>query len=215
MDFVLEMLPFLLRGAVLTIEITFASMAFALVLGLLLAFGRLSRNRLVAAAAAAFIEIIRGTPLLVQLFILYYGLPQYGIRLPAFGAGVLGLGINYAAYLAEVYRAGILSIDRGQWEAGGALGLSRSGLMRYVILPQAFRVVLPPIGNYFISMLKDSSLVATISIVELLRAGQLRIAINFRAMDVYLLVAAIYFLMSYPCAVMLRRIEKRLSRGFG
>jgi polar amino acid transport system permease protein len=215
MDFALEMLPYLLRGAVLTVELTCLSMAFALVLGLLLAFGRLSRNRLLAGASTAFVEVIRGTPLLVQLFILYYGLPQYGIRLPAFAAGVLGLGINYGAYLAEVYRAGILSIDRGQWEAGSAIGLSRRGLMRYVILPQALRVVLPPIGNYFISMLKDSSLVATISIVELLRAGQLRIAINFRAMDVYLMVAAIYFLMSYPCALMLRRMERRLSRGFG
>ena len=121
--------------------------------------------------------------------------------------------MNYSAYLAEVYRAGILAIDKGQWEAGGSIGLSRTSLLRYIILPQAVRILLPPVGNYFISMLKDSALVSTISIIELMRAAQLRVAITFRAMDIYLLVALIYFLMSYPIALLIRYYERKASRG--
>jgi ectoine/hydroxyectoine ABC transporter permease protein EhuD len=210
--FVQDILPYLLEGAVSTLKLTFLSMALALSVGLVVALLRLSRNRAATFFSGAYVELIRGTPLLVQLFIIYYGLPQYGIRLDAFTAGVVGLSMNYSAYLAEVYRAGILSIDRGQWEAGQSIGLSRSALMRYIILPQAVKVVLPPIGNYFISMLKDSALVATISVVELMRAAQLRVAITFRAMDIYLLVALLYFLMSYPVSLAIRYLERRYPR---
>lgn len=213
MDFVAQILPYLLVGAMTTIELTILSMALALVAGLALALMRLSRSPLLRSLSGAYIEIIRGTPLLVQLFIIYYGLPQYGIRLEAFAAGVIGLSINYSAYLAEVYRAGILAIDKGQWEAGGSIGLSRAALLQHVIVPQAARIVLPPVGNYFISMLKDSALVSTISIVELMRAAQLRVAITFRAMDIYLVTALIYLLMSYPCSVLIRYFERRVSRG--
>jgi ectoine/hydroxyectoine ABC transporter permease protein EhuD len=213
MDFVAQILPYLLVGAMTTIELTILSMALALVAGLALALMRLSRSPLLRSLSGAYIEIIRGTPLLVQLFIIYYGLPQYGIRLEAFTAGVIGLSINYSAYLAEVYRAGILAIDKGQWEAGGSIGLSRAALLQHVIIPQAARIVLPPVGNYFISMLKDSALVSTISIVELMRAAQLRVAITFRAMDIYLVTALIYLLMSYPCSVLIRYFERRVSRG--
>jgi polar amino acid transport system permease protein len=213
MDFVAQILPYLLVGAMTTIELTIVSMALALVAGLALALMRLSRSPLLRSLSGAYIEIIRGTPLLVQLFIIYYGLPQYGIRLEAFTAGVIGLSINYSAYLAEVYRAGILAIDKGQWEAGGSIGLSRAALLQHVIIPQAARIVLPPVGNYFISMLKDSALVSTISIVELMRAAQLRVAITFRAMDIYLVTALIYLLMSYPCSVLIRYFERRVSRG--
>jgi ectoine/hydroxyectoine ABC transporter permease protein EhuD len=214
MEFIGEILPYLLRGAITTVALTIVSMALALVGGLFVALMRLSRNVPLQWISGAYIEAIRGTPLLVQLFIIYYGLPQYGIRFDAFTAGVLGLSINYSAYLAEVYRSGILSVDRGQWEAGGSIGLSRGALLRYIILPQAVRIILPPIGNYFISMLKDSALVATIAVIELMRAAQLRVAITFRAMDIYLLVALIYFLMSYPCALLIRHMEKKLSRGY-
>jgi polar amino acid transport system permease protein len=214
MEFIGEILPYLLRGAITTVTLTIVSMALALVGGLFVALMRLSRNVPLQWISGAYIEAIRGTPLLVQLFIIYYGLPQYGIRFDAFTAGVLGLSINYSAYLAEVYRSGILSVDRGQWEAGGSIGLSRGALLRYIILPQAVRIILPPIGNYFISMLKDSALVATIAVIELMRAAQLRVAITFRAMDIYLLVALIYFLMSYPCALLIRHMEKKFSRGY-
>lgn len=213
MDFLAEILPYLLRGAVTTIQLTVVSMALALVAGLALALMRLSRSRPLRFLSGAYIEIIRGTPLLVQLFIIYYGLPQYGIRLEAFAAGVIGLSMNYSAYLAEVYRAGILAIDKGQWEAGGSVGLSRAALLQYIVIPQAARIVIPPIGNYFISMLKDLALVSTISIVELMRAAQLRVAITFRAMDIYLVAALIYFLMSYPCSVLIQYFERRASRG--
>ena len=214
MEFLSGILPYLVRGAVTTVLLTVVSMTLALAIGLVFALMRLSRSVPLQWISGAYIEALRGTPLLVQLFIIYYGLPQYGIRFDALTAGVIGLSMNYSAYLAEVYRSGILAVDRGQWEAGASVGLSRTKLLRYVVVPQAVRIILPPVGNYFISMLKDSALVATISVVELMRAAQLRVAITFRAMDIYLLVALIYFLMSYPCALLIRRIEKKLSRGY-
>lgn len=197
-----------------TVAISVVAMGLALVLGLVAAVGRLSRNRPLRFVSGLYVEVIRGTPLLVQLFIVYYGLPSYGIRLEPFTAGFLTLGIHYGAYLSEVYRAGIVSIDRGQWEAAASIGMTRPTVMREIILPQAIRVILPPIGNYFISMLKDSALTATITVTELLRAGQLRVAITFRAMDIYLLVAAIYLALSYPLSLLIRWLEKRSSRGF-
>jgi polar amino acid transport system permease protein len=208
-----EVMPYLLKGALVTIEISLLSMLLALVLGLITAVGRLSRMWLPRFLAGVYVEVVRGTPLLVQLFIVYYGLPSVGIMLDPFMAGFLTLGAHYGAYLSEVYRAGILAVDRGQWEAAASIGMSRTMIMREIILPQAFRTILPPIGNYFISMLKDSALVATISVTELLRAGQLRVAITFRAMDIYLMVAAMYLVMSYALSLLIRHLEKRSSQG--
>jgi His/Glu/Gln/Arg/opine family amino acid ABC transporter permease subunit len=206
-------MPYLLRGAVVTVEISLLSMALALVLGLVAALGRLSRLRPLRFLSTLYVELVRGTPLLVQLFIVYYGLPSVGIRLEPFLAGFLTLGAHYGAYLSEVYRAGILAVDRGQWEAAASVGMGRGMVMREVILPQAIRTILPPVGNYFISMLKDSALVATISVTELLRAGQLRVAITFRAMDIYLMVAAIYLVMSYALSLLIGYFERRSSQG--
>lgn len=208
-----SVIPFLLKGAVVTVQVSLLAMALALVLGLVAAIGRMSRSRLLRFTAGFYIEVIRGTPLLVQLFIVYYGLPSYGIRLDPFTAGFLTLGVHYGAYLSEVYRAGIEAIDRGQWEAAASIGMPRNMVLREIILPQAMRTVLPPIGNYFISMLKDSALVATISVAELLRSGQLRVAVTFRAMEIYLMVAAIYLAMSYPLSLLTRALERRMSRG--
>ena len=208
-----EVMPYLLRGAVVTVEISLLSMALALVLGLVAALGRLSRLRPLRFLSTLYVELVRGTPLLVQLFIVYYGLPSVGIRLEPFLAGFLTLGAHYGAYLSEVYRAGILAVDRGQWEAAASVGMGRGMVMREVILPQAIRTILPPVGNYFISMLKDSALVATISVTELLRAGQLRVAITFRAMDIYLMVAAIYLVMSYALSLLIGYFERRSSQG--
>jgi polar amino acid transport system permease protein len=206
-------MPYLLQGAVVTVQISLVSMALALVLGLFAALGRLSRSRFWRVLSGFYVEVVRGTPLLVQLFIVYYGLPNYGILLDPFTAGFLTLGVHYGAYLSEVYRAGILAVDRGQWEAAYSIGMSRATVMREIILPQAIRTILPPVGNYFISMLKDSALVATISVTELLRAGQLRVAITFRAMDIYLMVAAIYLAMSYVLSLLISALERRTSRG--
>lgn len=208
-----EVMPYLLRGAVVTVEISLLSMALALVLGLVAALGRLSRLRPLRFLSTLYVELVRGTPLLVQLFIVYYGLPSVGIRLEPFLAGFLTLGAHYGAYLSEVYRADILAVDRGQWEAAASVGMGRGMVMREVILPQAIRTILPPVGNYFISMLKDSALVATISVTELLRAGQLRVAITFRAMDIYLMVAAIYLVMSYALSLLIGYFERRSSQG--
>jgi His/Glu/Gln/Arg/opine family amino acid ABC transporter permease subunit len=212
-SFFWDVMPYLLRGAVVTLQISASSMVLALVLGLVTAIGRLSRSWILRALAKIYVEVVRGTPLLVQMFIVYYGLPSVGIRLEPFMAGFLTLGAHYGAYLSEVYRAGILSVDRGQWEAAASIGMGRSMLMREIILPQAARTILPPIGNYFISMLKDSALVATISVTELLRAGQLRVAITFRAMDIYLMVAAIYLAISYFLSLMIQILERKSSTG--
>ena len=206
-------MPYLLRGALVTVQISFFSMLLALVLGLVTAIGRLSRLWPVRVCAGIYLEVVRGTPLLVQLFIVYYGLPSLGVRLEPFMAGFLTLGVHYGAYLSEVYRAGILSVDRGQWEAATSIGMGRTMVMREIILPQAIRTILPPIGNYFISMLKDSALVATISVTELLRSGQLRVAITFRAMDIYLMVALIYLVISYALSLLIRALERRATRG--
>lgn len=208
-------MPYLLRGALVTLQISILSMLLALILGLVTAVGRLSRLWIARLIANVYVEIVRGTPLLVQMFIVYYGLPSVGVRLEPFMAGFLTLGIHYGAYLSEVYRAGILSVDRGQWEAAASIGMGKNMLMREIILPQAIRTILPPVGNYFISMLKDSALVATISVTELLRAGQLRVAITFRAMDIYLMVAAIYLIMSYVFSLTIRVLEHKTSRGTG
>lgn len=208
-----EVMPYLLRGTLVTVQISFLAMLLALVLGLITAIGRLSRLRVLRILAGIYIEVVRGTPLLVQLFIVYYGLPSVGVFFAPFVAGVLTLGVHYGAYLSEIYRSGILSVDKGQWEAAGSIGMGRTMIMREIILPQAMRTILPPIGNYFISMLKDSALVATISVTELLRSGQLRVAITFRAMDIYLMVAAIYLIISYALSLLIRLLERRTARG--
>jgi polar amino acid transport system permease protein len=208
-DFYLDILPKLLDGARTTIELTVVSMAFALIIGLVVALGKLSRVAPLRWLAYWYVEIIRGTPLLVQLFLIYFGLPQYGIELQAFVAGVIGLAINYGAYLAEVFRGGILSVNPGQREAAQAVGLSERQTMRLIVLPQAARMVIPPVGNYFISLVKDSALVSTITVYELMRAANLEVAQTFRSFDIYLLVALMYFLISYPLSLALQYLERR------
>ncbi|HEY6434701.1 MAG TPA: amino acid ABC transporter permease, partial [Acetobacteraceae bacterium] len=156
--------PDLLDGLRLTILLTFTSMVLALIIGLALAQGRLSRRNALRWPAATFVEIIRGSPLLLQLFYIYYVFPFIGLKLPPRAAGILGLAINYGAYLSEVFRAGVLAVDRGQWEAADALGVRHAYTMALVVLPQAIRIVIPPVGNYFISLFKDTALVSTISI---------------------------------------------------
>jgi His/Glu/Gln/Arg/opine family amino acid ABC transporter permease subunit len=213
LEAVRQALPYLLIGAVITIKLSILAMALGLTLGLVAALSRLSRIHVIRRVAAGYVQLIRGTPLLVQLFMIYYGLPQFGIRLEPFTAAMLGLGINYGAYLAEVYRAGILSIDRGQWEAGYALNMSWRVLMFVIILPQAVRVILPPVGNYFISMLKDTSLAGVVAVTELLREGQIKVAETFRAFEIYGTVAMIYLLMSYPLGLLTEVLERRTSKS--
>jgi polar amino acid transport system substrate-binding protein len=204
-------IPLLLRGALVTIEISAASMAIAIALGLLLALLRVFGPPVMSWPIVGFIEIVRGTPLLIQLFIIFYGLPSIGIRLSPFWAAVAGLGINYAAYEAENYRAGIQSIPRGQMDAAMALGLTRLQTIRRIILPQAMRLVIPPVTNDFIALLKDSSLVSVITMVELTKMyGQLA-ATYYDYIGIGLLTAAIYFLLGLPIARLSRMLEGRLA----
>jgi polar amino acid transport system substrate-binding protein len=204
-------IPLLLQGALVTLEISALSMALAIGLGLFLAVVRVFGPGFLAWPVIAFIEVIRGTPLLIQLFIIFYGLPTIGIRFSPLWAAVIGLGINYAAYEAENYRAGIQSIPRGQLDAALALGLTRVQTIRKIVLPQAIRLVIPPVTNDFIALLKDSSLVSVITMVELTKMYSQLAATNYDYIGIGLLTAAIYFLLGLPIARISRMLEGRLA----
>jgi polar amino acid transport system permease protein len=207
----IEFLPILLKGAVVTIEITFCSFVLSTVLGLVLALMRVSDNRAVSNAAATFINVIRGLPIIVQLFYIYFVLPDLGVQLSAFQAGFIGLGVAYSVYQAENFRAGIQAIDPGQIEAAQSIGMRGAMTMRRVVLPQAFRISLPAYGNTLVMMLKDSSLASTITVAEMTRAGQLIASSTFQNMTVFTLVALLYLGLSLPLVYGLRRIERRLG----
>ncbi|MEZ0601080.1 amino acid ABC transporter permease [Paraburkholderia sp. IW21] len=207
----IEFLPILLKGAVVTIEITFCSFILSTVLGLVLALMRVSDNRVVSHAAATFINVIRGLPIIVQLFYIYFVLPDLGVQLSAFQAGFIGLGVAYSVYQAENFRAGIQAVDHGQIEAAQSIGMRGVMIMRRVVLPQAFRIALPPYGNTLVMMLKDSSLASTITVAEMTRAGQLIASSTFQNMTVFTLVALLYLGLSLPLVYGLRRLERRLG----
>lgn len=209
----IDFLPILLKGAVVTIEVTVLSFLLSSVLGLGLALMKLSPIRSVAMLGSTIVNVARGLPIIVQLFYIYFVMPDIGIHLTAFQAGVIGLGIAYSAYQAENFRAGIEAVDPGQREAAQAMGMRGGLILRRVILPQAFRIALPPYGNTLVMMLKDSSLVSTITVAEMTRAGQLIATSTFQNMTVYTLVALIYLLMSLPLVYVLRNIEKRFGMG--
>jgi polar amino acid transport system substrate-binding protein len=206
-----QYVPLLLQGAVVTLEISALSMAIAIGLGLLMAILRVFGPSIVSLPIIAFIEVIRGTPLLIQLFIIFYGLPSIGIRLSPLWAAVIGLGINYGAYEAENYRAGIQSIPRGQLDAALSLGLTRVQTIRKIVLPQAVRLVIPPVTNDFIALLKDSSLVSVITMVELTKMYNQLAATNYDYIGIGLLTATIYFLLGLPIARLSRLLEARLA----
>ena len=194
-------LPLLLRGAVVTVELSVLGMALAVVVGLVVVLLRLYGIGPVQWLAKAYVEVVRGTPLLIQLFLIYYGLPEIGIRLNPFLAGIVGLGLNYAASEAENYRAGIQSIPRGQTEAALALGMGRWQTLQHVILPQALRVVIPPVTNDFIAMFKDSSIVSVITMVELTKVYGMLAMSTYDYIGLGLMTAAIYFALSYPASL--------------
>jgi polar amino acid transport system permease protein len=208
-----DFLPILLQGAVVTVQVTVLSFLLSSALGLALALMKLSPVRALSWTGTVIINVIRGLPIIVQLFYIYFVLPEFGVQLTAFQAGVIGLGIAYSAYQAENFRAGIEAVDPGQREAAQAMGMRSALIMRRVILPQAFRIALPPYGNTLVMMLKDSSLVSTITVAEMTRAGQLIASSTFQNMTVYTLVALLYLLMSLPLVYGLRRLEKRFAAG--
>ncbi|MDQ6419700.1 amino acid ABC transporter permease [Paenibacillus sp. LHD-117] len=210
-NFLEEHWPSFLRGAWMTLQLSFFGVLLGTALGVVFALLRISNFWLLRVIASAYIEIIRGTPMLVQIIIIYYGLTEFGINLPPFMSAVLALTINSSAYMAEVFRAGIAAIDKGQMEAARSLGLSRAQAMRYVVLPQAFRNMLPAIGNEFIVIIKDSSLVSTIGIAEILYNTQTIRGVTFQPLEPLLVAAAIYFVMTFTLSKLLGALERKLS----
>ena len=204
-------LPPLLKGAAVTVEISVVAMAVAVVFGLVIVLVRLYAIAPLRWLAKAYVEVIRGTPLLIQLFLIYYGLPQIGIRLNAYFAAILGLGLNYAASESENYRAGIEAIPKGQIEAAHALGMSHWQALRHIILPQAMRLVIPPVTNDFIAMFKDSSIVSVITMVELTKVYGMLAMSTYDYIGLGLMTAAIYFALSYPASLFANRLERKLS----
>ncbi len=204
-------LPALLQGAMLTIAVSLLAFNLALLLGLATGLARISRLVVLRGIAACYIQFIRGTPLLLQLFFIYYVLPYAGIVLTPFISGALGLTLNYAAYMAEVFRSGIQAIPKGQWEAGASVGMSRHLMLRRIILPQAIRIIVPSIGNFFVSIFKDSALVSVITMRDLMFSGQLLASATYKHFEIFAMVAAIYFLISYPTAKFVEWIEARID----
>jgi His/Glu/Gln/Arg/opine family amino acid ABC transporter permease subunit len=208
-----EWLPQLMVAAGGTLRITAGAFVLASLVGLLLAFARLSRHRWLSRAALVYIEVIRGIPALTLLFLLYFALAAGGIVMYAFQAAVVGLGLNGAAYLAEVYRAGLEAIHAGQREAAQSVGMTSVQAMRYIVLPQAMRVVLPPLVNYLIALLKETSIASLIAAPELTNRARDLSSEYFMPMDLYLLTGLIYFLMAFPLSRAARYLEARMARG--
>ena len=212
MDFELiqRALPILLMGAGVTIEITAFSVAIGFFIGLFVGIARISQFKILQIMAAVYADCIRGTPLLVQIFLIYFALPMaIGQRVEPFIAAVAACGINSGAYVSEIFRAGIQAIDVGQMEAGRSLGLTWWKTMRFIILPQAFKNILPPLGNEFIAMLKDSSLVSVIGFEELTRRGQLIIAQTYGSFEIWMTVAVLYLIMTMAISRIVAFLEKR------
>src|ERR671927_1136181 len=203
----------LVTGAITgTIPLTLASFAIGLALALLIALMRLSRNVVVSGVARFYVSVIRGTPLLVQLFVIFYGLPSLGVKLDPWPSAIIAFSLNVGGYAAEVVRAAILSVPKGQWEAGYTIGMSRRLTLRRIILPQAARVSVPPLSNTFISLVKDTSLASLILVTELFRQTQEIAAFSGEFMILYLEAALVYWVVCLVLAGIQHRVEKRLDR---
>ncbi|TZE81556.1 amino acid ABC transporter permease [Calorimonas adulescens] len=211
MSFVVSNLVLLLKGAGMTVQLTIYGIVIGTAIGFLVALGKISGISYIKWFCSLYTWLIRGTPLMMQLFVIYYGLPQVGITLDPMPAAVIGLSVNSGAYLAEIIRAGIESIPKGQMEAARALGMSYGQAMRRVIVPQAYRRLIPPMGNEFIALLKDSSLVSTIAMVDLMRVAQQRYSVTLRPLEIFGMACVLYLLMTTMFTILFGRLEKRLS----
>ena len=211
-DLMINSLPLLIVGAGITIQITAISVGLGLIIGMFVGIARICNVKVLRALATVYIDFLRGTPLLVQIFLIYFALPMVvGQRVDPFVAAITACGINSGAYIAEIFRAGIQAIDEGQMEAGRSLGVSWVQTMRYIIVPQAFKNVIPPLGNEFIALLKDSSLVSVIGFEELTRRGQLIIARTYGSLEIWITVALIYLVMTLTISRLVSYMEKRLA----
>jgi His/Glu/Gln/Arg/opine family amino acid ABC transporter permease subunit len=203
----------LLRGLLITTMLTGIVIILAGVLAIPVALARMSPRRWLRWPADLFVEVVRATPLILQLVYIYYVLPSIGIRLEPFSAAIIGLTLNYTAYMSEVYRSGIAAIPRGQREAALSLGLGPSLTFRKVILPQAFRIVVPALGNYLIALFKDTALASVVTVQELMFTGQIIAARNYQYFTIYTITAVLYFAVGYPSALLVRRLEVWSSRS--
>ncbi|MGQ7279089.1 ectoine/hydroxyectoine ABC transporter permease subunit EhuC [Brevibacillus thermoruber] len=209
-----DLFPSLAKGAALTVEVTVLSALVAFAASFLAGFGRLSRRKSVRALAAVYVEVFRGTSLLVQLFWLYYALPLLGVELPPLAAGVIALGLNHGAYGSEVVRSAVLAVPRGQTEAAIALNMTPWQRMRRVILPQAFVMMIPSFGNLLIELLKGTSLISLITLADLTFQGMvLRTFDASRTFEIFALVLVVYFALAYPLTLGMRGLERRLTAG--
>jgi len=204
----------LLHGLAITVALTLIVISLSLVLAIPVAVARMSRSPAIRIPIDAYVEIIRATPLLLQLIYIYYVLPSIGIRLNAFLAAVIGLTVNYVAYMSEVYRSGIMAVARGQSDAAAALGMTGSLAFRRIILPQAIRMVTPALGNYFISLFKDTALTSVVTVQELLFSGQIISARTYQYFTIYTLTGILYFAVGYPAALFVRYLERVTARGY-
>jgi len=205
-------LKFVPDGILVTFEVTVGAIALALAIGLVAGLGRIAQNRLVSGAAALYVEVIRGIPLLVQIFYIYYALGRF-VKVPPLASAIVAMAVCYGAYIGEIVRAGIQSIPKGQAEAALALGMSRAQAMRHVILPQALRVILPPVGNEFIALLKDSSLVSIIAVADLLRRGREFASESFAYFETYTVIALVYLIITLTFSKLIGLLEERLHGG--
>lgn len=214
LNLIIESLPALLQGALYTVFLGLGGMILGLLLGFLIALGRLYGPRPLQWLTRFYVSFFRGTPLLVQLFIIYYGMPQFGIELSPLLAALIGFALNTGAYTAEILRSAIASIDHGQWEAAASLGMSRRHTLQRIIIPQAARTALPPLGNSFISLVKDTSLAATIQVPELFRQAQLITARTFEIFAMYISAALLYWALASVLSVLQTRLEQRVNRSY-
>ncbi|MGG5217263.1 MULTISPECIES: cystine ABC transporter permease [Rahnella] len=209
---VLDSAPFLLKGTLFTLQLSLGGMVFGLILGFILALMRLSHFWPLSWISRFYVSVFRGTPLIAQLFMIYYGLPQFGIELDPIPAAMIGLSLNTAAYTSETLRAAISSIEKGQWEAAASIGMSPWQTLRRVILPQAARTALPPLGNSFIGLVKDTSLAATIQVPELFRQAQLVTSRTLEVFTMYLAASVIYWVLATVLSFLQNRLEDRVNR---
>ena len=204
----------LLAGMLITVELTVVTILLSLGLGLLVALARMYGPRWLAWIVLAYIEVMRDTPLLLQLIYIYYVLPELGIRLDSFSASVLALTLNYSAYISEVYRSGIQGIAKGQSDAAAALGMTRPLALRRIVLPQAIRLVIPALGNFLISLFKDTALCSVVSVQEVLFTAQLMAARNYQYFTLYTVVGALYFIVGFVAARLVDHLERRNRAGY-
>ncbi|WP_409304280.1 amino acid ABC transporter permease [Peribacillus sp. SCS-155] len=211
-DIIMDYAPYLLQGTLITIGLSLAGIVIGTILGLFIGLGKMMRNKYLAFPFTVYITIFRGTPLLVQVLLIHFGVvPLFIGETNAVAATIIALSLNAAAYIAEIFRAGIASIDKGQMEGARSLGLSHVQSMRYIILPQAFKRMIPPLGNEFIVLLKDSSLASVIAAPELMYWGRAMSSQYFRTWEPYLSAAAIYLVLTLVISILLHRLERRLT----